>query len=442
MTDLINVLLIGGGGREHALAWKLKQSPRLGDLWITHPGNPGLAEIAGPDRTLPVPLDRREKKRLRYHCDKQKIGLVVIGPEDPLAEGFADLLAAPGRVIFGPGADGARLEADKAWAKDLMRGASIPTGDARTFTDPDAAKSYLETRETKQVIKASGLAKGKGVIVPDSIEEAFAAVDQIMVERAFGDAGNTLIIEERLEGPEVSIFALTDGKGITILETCQDHKRLGEGDTGPNTGGMGAFCPSPLVDADLMATIEREVLVPTVDALRRDGIDYRGVIYAGLMLTPAGPKVLEYNVRFGDPECQALMPRLDADLLDIFMATGERKLSQAEIAWKPGATCCVVLAAAGYPSDPRKGDVITGIDEANAVEGVQVFHAGTTHNGDGQIVTNGGRVLSVVASGDDLALARERAYRAADLIAFEGKVVRGDIASSAASTTAATKAHA
>ncbi|MCH8270633.1 MAG: phosphoribosylamine--glycine ligase [Planctomycetes bacterium] len=431
MSDQINVLLIGGGGREHALAWKLAQSPRLGDLWITHPTNPGLAAIAGPDRTLPVPIDLRERRRLVHFCEKKNIALVVIGPEDPLAAGFADALAAPGRVVFGPGADGARLEADKAWAKHLMRTASIPTAEARTFTDPDAARAYIESREVSHVIKASGLARGKGVIVPDSIDEALDAIDRIMVERVFGPAGDTVIIEERLDGPEVSVFALTDGRAITILETCQDHKRLGQGDTGPNTGGMGAFCPSPLVDAQLMQTIEREILVPTVDALRRDGIDYRGVLYLGLMLTHAGPKVLEYNVRFGDPECQALMPRLDADLLEIMHATAHRRLADIDIAWKPGATCCVVLAAEGYPGAPRKGDPIEGIDTAEAMENVHIFHAGTIRDNTGRIVTNGGRVLSVVACGKDLAEARESAYRAADAIRFEGKVVRRDIASAA-----------
>jgi phosphoribosylamine--glycine ligase len=430
-----NVLLVGGGGREHALARAISRSPNLGALWITHPGNPGLAALAG-DRVMPIKLDRREKTRILHWLDKQRIDLVVFGPEDPLAEGFADMMRAGDRPVFGPGAEGAQLEADKAWAKQLMRGAAIPTAEARSFRDAENARSYVASREEPPVIKAAGLAKGKGVIVPATTEEAVEAVDRIMVQREFGQAGDVLIAEERLAGPEVSVFALTDGRTIAILEACQDHKRLGDGDTGPNTGGMGAFCPSPLIDGPLMSRVEREILVPTVDALKREGIDYRGVLYAGLMLTHAGPKVLEFNVRFGDPECQALMPRLDGDLLEILHACAARRLSEIDFGWRSGATCCVVLASHGYPAGPRKGDEIIGIEEAERVEGVTVYHAGTARDAQGRLVTAGGRVLNVVATGTDLSEARDRAYQAADLIEFDGKVMRRDIGASAVSPAA------
>jgi len=425
-----NVLLVGGGGREHALARAISRSPKLGELWITHPGNPGLAAIAG-DRVMSVELDRREKTRILHWLDKNRIDLVVFGPEDPLAEGFADMMRAGDRPVFGPGAEGAKLEADKAWAKQLMRGAAIPTAEARTFKDAESARAYVASRDEPPVIKAAGLAKGKGVIVPATTEEAVDAVERIMMRREFGAAGDVLIAEERLTGPEVSVFALTDGRTLAILEACQDHKRLGDGDTGPNTGGMGAFCPSPLIDGPLMSRIEREILVPTVDALRREGIDYRGVLYAGLMLTHAGPKVLEFNVRFGDPECQALMPRLDGDLLEVLHASASRRLGEVDFSWQPGATCCVVLAAHGYPSSPRKGDEITGIEEAERVDGVTIYHAGMARDKSGRLVTAGGRVLNVVATGSDLNEARERAYQAADLIEFAGKVARRDIGASA-----------
>ncbi len=424
MTESVNVLLIGGGGREHAIAAHLARSPRLGRLWITHPQNPALAALG---RTADVPVNIREAYRLVQFCDHHAIGLVVIGPEEPLAEGFADKLRSPARLVFGPGADGARLEADKVWSKQLLRAAAIPTAEARTFSDAESARAYLRSREHAPVIKAAGLCKGKGVIVPDTIDEALAAVDRIMVQRAFGDAGREVVVEERLKGPEVSVLALVDGRSIFVLETAQDHKRLGDGDTGPNTGGMGAFTPSSLVDDAMMARIQSQILVPTVDAIRREGIDYRGVLYAGLMLTPAGPKVLEFNCRFGDPECQALLVRLRSDLLALFIATAEGRLADADIEWEPGASCCVVLASEGYPENPRTGVPIRGLEEAGGVEGVTIYHAGTARAPDGSIVTAGGRVLGVTAVGADLEQARRRAYAACDLIHFDGKTCRTDI---------------
>jgi phosphoribosylamine--glycine ligase len=438
-TGPVNVLLIGGNGREHALAWKLKKSRKLGQLWTTNPENPGLAALA---KAVDVPIDYANPHRLRMFCDHQNIGLVVVGPEEPLAHGVADALTSSTdgrenvRFIFGPGKDGARLEWDKAWSKQMMRAAALPTAEGRVFSDPEGAKAYLESRETPHVVKASGLAKGKGVIVPASLAEALDAVDRIMVKREFGDAGATVVIEERLTGPEASVLALVDGRTIYVLEPCQDHKRVGDNDTGPNTGGMGAFCPGGITDPRMLDRVQREILVPMVDCLKRDGIEFRGVLYAGLMLTHAGPKVLEFNTRFGDPECQALMARMEGDLLDIMLATACRRLDEVEIGWKPGASCCVVLASKGYPDKPdphASGKEITGLDEAAAMPGVVVFHAGTrrAEGGGGKIVTGGGRVLSVTATGESLADARAKAYAAARVIQFEGKVMRTDIGANA-----------
>ena len=430
-----NVLLIGSGGREHALAAAIARSPSLGTLYATGTGNPGIAALARP---VDVPANAREIYRLGQFCRKHNIGLVVIGPEDPLAEGWSDGLRDEGLLVFGPGQAGARLESDKAWSKKLLRAASIPTAEGRTFTDAETALAYLETREEVPVIKAAGLAKGKGVFVPETLEEAGDAVRAAMVERRFGDAGDEIVIEERLEGREVSVFALTDGASLYLLETCQDHKRLGEGDTGPNTGGMGAFSPAGTIDEPTQMAIEREILVPTLDALRREEIPFHGVLYAGLMLTHAGPKVLEYNVRFGDPECQVLMPRLRSDVLDVFSAVAAGRLETVDLEWDARAACCVVLAAEGYPMSPRSGDVISGVDDAEALEGVSVFHAGTKRRDDGALVTAGGRVLAVTALGETLADARDLAYRAADLIDFAGKTLRRDIAVASAPSTAGT----
>lgn len=420
----INVLLVGGGGREHALARRLKQSPHLGDLFITHGENPGLASLG---KAVDVPVSIREIYRLVQFCEKNAVDLVVIGPEDPLAEGYADKLRDAGMLVFGPNKDGARLEADKAWAKQLMRGASIPTGDARTFTDANAAIAYVESREHPPVVKASGLAKGKGVIVPSTKDEAIAAIKMIMVERAFGDSGSTVVLEEKLKGPEVSLLAIVDGRNILVLPAAQDHKRLGDNDTGPNTGGMGAFCPSALIDDSLLARIEREVLVPTVDAVRREGIDYRGVIFVGLMLTHGGPKVLEFNCRFGDPECEAIMARFKGDLLELLVATCEGKLDQVDVSWDARHSCCVILAAPGYPDKPAAGVEITGVDKAEKMADVFVDYAGVKRDSSGSLVTAGGRVFAVTGLGATLEEARTKAYAACNAIEFRGKVMRTDI---------------
>lgn len=426
--DRINVLLMGGGGREHALAWRLRKSASVGQIHVTHPQNPGLAALG---RAVDAPVNIREAYRLGQYCDRHEINLVVIGPEDPLAEGFADALRTEGRVVFGPGKEGARLEADKAWAKQLMRSAGISTAEGRVFEDARRAIEYLETRESPQVIKAAGLAMGKGVVVPESLEEAVRAVRAMMVDRVFGDAGERVVIEERLKGPEVSVLALTDGRTAGVLEACQDHKRLLEGGRGPNTGGMGAFCPTELMTDELYGEVDREILAPLMDGLRREGVDYRGVIYVGLMLTPGGPKVLEFNVRFGDPECQPLMVRWQGDLAQTLYLCGAGRLEEARWGFDDGASCCVVLASRGYPEKPETGFAITGVDEANAMEGVTVFHAGTKRGEGGGFVTAGGRVLGVTARGATVAEARERALEAADVIEFEGKTLRRDIGASA-----------
>ncbi|MGQ0628639.1 MAG: phosphoribosylamine--glycine ligase [Phycisphaerales bacterium] len=431
----VNVLLVGGGGREHALAWKLRQSPRLGKLYLTDANNPGLAglgEYCGSE----INYARRDYFGIRRFCQLKSVGLVVIGPEEPLAAGLADALrepvmpGVPVPLVFGPTRQGAMLEADKAWSKELMRSASIPTAEARIFNEVEAARTYMRSRKEPHVVKAAGLAKGKGVVVPASIEEGVHAIDSIMLRKEFGDAGRTVVIEEKLQGREVSVFALVDGQNIFMLEVCQDHKRLQEGAKGPNTGGMGAVCPpheSATLDEAFQSRLEREILVPTVDALRREEIDYRGVIYVGLMLTPGGPKVIEYNARFGDPECQVLMMRIRCDLVEVLSAAASGTLHKVDLSWSPTPAVCVVLASGGYPEKPRTGVPIRGLDEAAKVEGVQIFHAGTARDREGNIVTAGGRVLNVAAVGATIEEARARAAEAAEMIVFEGKQWRGDI---------------
>jgi phosphoribosylamine---glycine ligase len=422
----LNILVIGGGGREHAIGWKLKQSKRCGKLYFA-PGNAGTAALG---ENLPIKADTIDTKtvdEIDYFARHNNVGLIVIGPEDPLSQGLADRLARPGRTIFGPVAAAARLEADKAFSKQLMRAASIPTAEARVFKNFEQAMAYVQNHETPLVVKAAGLAKGKGVIVCDGPEDAQRAVRTIMRQKAFGEAGDTVVVEERLVGQEVSVLALVDGRNIFVLEPAQDHKQAHEGDTGPNTGGMGAYTPTPLIDDETMATIEREVLVPTVDALRRDGVTYQGVLYAGLMLTAGGPKVLEFNCRFGDPETQPLLMRLRGDLVEIMLATAEGRLNEVDLSWDPRHCCCVVMASAGYPGDYEKGKVITGLDKAAKLPGVQVFHAGTAKDKQGHVVTAGGRVLNVCAMGDDLADAQKRANAACDVIHFDGAWFRRDI---------------
>jgi phosphoribosylamine--glycine ligase len=435
--ERLNVLLVGGGGREHALAWKMLQSPRMGELWVEQTAN---AELQSIGRICPEPVTKPNIFSINRWCDRQDIDLVVIGPEVPLALGIAEELASDTRVVFGVNKNAARLEADKAWAKEIMRSASIPSAEGRAFTDRGQAIEFVTARDEPCVVKASGLAAGKGVVVCDTTEEAVEAITRIMGEggpaadanREFGDAGATIVIEQKLLGQEMSVLALVDGHTLWVLDPCQDHKQVGEGDVGPNTGGMGAYCPTPLAESSLMQQIERDILVPTVDALRREGITFRGVLYAGLMLTAGGPKVLEFNCRFGDPECQPLMSRFQGDLLEVFWATATGNLDSVEFDFDPRTACCVVVCSEGYPGPIRKDMEIFGIEDAQAEAGegelVKVFHAGTTFDGDkNTLLSAGGRVLGVTALAADLASAQNLANRAADKIRFDGAFFRRDI---------------
>ncbi len=431
-----NVLLIGGGGREHALAWKLSRSPRVATLWLGDPHNGGLARLGTP---CPQPMDLSNTFMMQRWCDHNDIHLVVVGPEGPLAAGITDVLATDDRMVFGPTRDAARLEADKAFAKQLMRQAAIPTAETRVFDDHERATTWIRAHEEPCVVKASGLAAGKGAIVCETPDEALEAVDRIMVRREFGAAGETVLVEEKLAGQEVSVMALVAGRSIWLLDPCQDHKQVGEGDTGPNTGGMGAYCPTPLLDGPTAEVIQREIVIPAADALRREGIAYCGVLYAGIMLTPGGPKVLEFNCRFGDPECQPLMARLQGDLFELLWATcvvaagadAAATIDRVNVNFDPRTACCVVMCSAGYPGSYETGRPITGIDEAEALSGggrdVIVFHAGTGYDEQGRLVTSGGRVLGVTALAEDLRSARDLANAACGQIHFEGAFWRRDI---------------
>ncbi|MHC4231451.1 MAG: phosphoribosylamine--glycine ligase [Planctomycetota bacterium] len=420
----MKVLLIGSGGREHAIAWKLSQSKKLTKLYCA-PGNPGTAQYGEN-----VDIADTDVQALVTFAQGADIGLAIIGPEDPLAAGAVDAFEAVGIKAFGPSAKAAQLEADKAFAKEIMRANSIPTGESRTFTNFQDAKAYIASRDEAVVIKAAGLAKGKGVFVCDEPSEGILAAEQIMVDRIFGDAGNTVIVEDKLLGQEVSILALVDGRNIYVLESSQDHKPIGEGDTGLNTGGMGAYTPAPIVTEKLMDQIVKEILVPTIDGMTRNDTPYRGILYAGLMLTQGGPRTLEYNVRFGDPETQPILMRLKSDLLEVMLAVCDGKLNTVNLEWDPRPAVCVVMSSGGYPGSYEKGKVIEGLDDAARMKDVVVFHAGTAKQ-DGTIVTSGGRVLGVTALGDTIAAAQARAYEAVDAIRFEGAYCRRDIADKA-----------
>ncbi|MHC4563896.1 MAG: phosphoribosylamine--glycine ligase [Planctomycetota bacterium] len=420
----MDVLLVGSGGREHAIAWKLKQSPQLGTLYIA----PGNAGTAGCGQNVAI-KDTDAAALVEFAREKQ-IALAVIGPEDPLAAGLADAMEAAGIKVFGPNAAAARLEADKAFAKHLMRSCAVSTAEARIFDRFSDAKAYIASRDEPVVVKAAGLAKGKGVVVCDDPSDAINAAERIMVDRIFGDAGDTVIVEDKLLGEEASILAFVDGRNIYVMESSQDHKPIGDGDQGPNTGGMGAYSPAPVVSDQMMDRITREILVPVVDAMNRSGSPYKGVLYAGLMITSGGPRVLEFNVRFGDPETQPILMRLQSDLLDVFLAVCDGRLDDALLKWDPRPAVCVVMASGGYPGDYEKGKVIAGLDDAEQLEDVAVFHAGTAKQDD-RVVTSGGRVLGVTALGADVAAAKTRAYEAVDRITFEGAYCRRDIADKA-----------
>jgi len=420
----MNVLLVGSGGREHAIAWKLSQSKSLTKLYMA-PGNPGMAKF-GPL----VAIDVNDTRKIVDFARENNIGLVVVGPEDPLANGLVDACEAAGIKAFGPNKAAAQLEADKAFAKRIMRENSIPTAEARAFTDFEDAKAYIASREDALVIKASGLAKGKGVYVCKEPSEAINIAEQIMCDKIYGSAGDTLIVEEKLVGEEASILAFVDGRSIYVMESSQDHKAIGDGDTGPNTGGMGAYSPAPVITDEVMDKISREVLVSVVDGMNRNGTPYKGVIYAGIMMTNTGPKVLEFNVRLGDPEAQPVLMRLKSDLLEVMLAVCDGRLDQIELEWDERPAICVVMASGGYPGKYVNGKPIGGLAAAAKLKDVYVFHAGTAQK-DNQIVTNGGRVLGVTAMGDTVAEAKKKAYEAVSLIEFEGAYYRKDIADKA-----------
>jgi phosphoribosylamine--glycine ligase len=420
------VLVIGGGGREHALAWGLSRSAHVDEI-VCAPGNPGMASIGEC-----VPVTATDPGAVVDLAAKLDADLVVVGPEDPLVAGVVDALTASGRSAFGPSAAAARLEGSKAWMKDVLVAAEVPTARYGAFGagDEGAALAFLETLPGLYVVKTDGLAAGKGVVVTESIAEARDAVRSYLSGAAFGDAGRTCVIEEGLTGPELSLFALCDGTRAQVLATAQDHKRAFDGDTGPNTGGMGAYSPVPFVDGDLGDRMMDDALLPTLAELERRGAPYRGVLFCGLMLTAEGPKVLEYNVRFGDPECQVLVPRLRSDLF-AHLAESAAGVLETPVELSDSACVGVVLASGGYPPAPdRKGDVVRGLDQAARHEGVVVFHSGTA-GADGNVVVNGGRVLTVTAVGADVGAARDRAYAAAADISWPGVHYRRDIGSQA-----------
>ncbi len=413
----MKVLIIGGGGREHALAWKISQSPRVTEV-LCRPGNGGTTgNVAGG-------LGAEE---LATFAEKEAVDLTVVGPEAPLTEGIVDVFTSRGLRIFGPDRDGARLEESKAFTKEILEEAGVDTAAHGTFTSAEDAHRYIEQKGAPIVVKADGLAAGKGVTVCSRVEEAHHAVDEAMVDNAFGDAGARVVIEEMLLGEEASFIALVDGKNVLPLASSQDHKRIGEGDTGPNTGGMGAYSPAPVVTDEIFARATREVCEPVVAALRARGIIFKGVLYAGLMIHEGRIRVLEFNVRFGDPECQPLMMRLRTDLLDLIDGVIDGHLDKVSIEWDPRPAACVVLAAAGYPGEPTKGDVIHGLEEAATVKDAFVFHAGTRAGGEGTVETSGGRVLGVTALGDSIGEAVARAYEACDKIDWPGLQYRKDI---------------
>lgn len=416
----MRVLIVGGGGREHALAHNVHRSPRHPEVFIA-PGNAGTAECG---ENVPIPADN--VAALLGFAQEERMDLTIVGPEAPLCAGIVNRFQQAGLRIFGPTAEAARLEGDKAYAKDVMQQNRIPCAQGRTFTKFADAKTYLETRDTAQVVKATGLAGGKGVVVCDDPADALLAAERMMVDGLFGDAGRRVVIEEKLVGREVSVMAMIDGSNIYMLETAQDYKRLGAGDTGPNTGGMGAISPASAMSWEDQRAVETQVIIPLVDALRRDEIDYRGVLYCGLMLTAAGPKVLEFNCRLGDPEAQVLLARLKSDVLDLVDAAIDARLDAITLDWDPRPAVCVVIASQGYPERYETGRVISGLAEPSPAPDVFVYHAGTRRM-EHHVLTDGGRVVGVTAIADSIAQARSLAYETVNHVRFEGSYSRPDV---------------
>ena len=417
----MKILIVGGGGREHAIAWKLAKSPKVEKLYCA-PGNAGIAEVAEC-----VNIGVMEFDKLVAFAKEHEIDLTVVAPDDPLAAGAVDAFEAAGLRAFGPRANAAILEGSKAFSKDLMKKYGIPTAAYETFNDPEMALAYLETAKMPIVLKADGLALGKGVLICKDLEEAKAGVKTLMMDKQFGSAGDEIVIEEFMTGREVSVLSFVDGKTIKIMTSAQDHKRAKDGDQGLNTGGMGTVSPSPFYTPEVDAVCKEHIYQKTVDAMKAEGREFKGIIFFGLMLTADGPKVLEYNARFGDPETQVVLPRMKNDLVDLFEACIDGTLDQIELEFEDNAAVCVVLASAGYPEHYEKGFEIRGLENFKDRDGYYVFHAGSKFDEQGRVVTNGGRVLGVTATGTNLKEARANAYKATEWIDFDNKYMRHDI---------------
>ncbi len=420
----MKVLVIGSGGREHSLVWKIAQSPLVSKIFCA-PGNPGISELA---ECINITVDQTEQ--LCEFAVQENIDLTVVGPEAPLVDGIVDLFNEHGLKVFGPDKKAAILEDSKVFSKCLLKKHGIPTAGFQCFDDYQQARRYIVSKEAPIVVKADGLSKGKGVFVCKTNDEALQAIDSIMKDKVFGEAGNQVVIEECLIGEEISLLAFTDGKNIIAMESSQDHKTVFDGDNGPNTGGMGAYSPVPLMTGELYLQVEKEILVPTVHAMNREERPYKGVIYIGLMITDAGPMVLEYNVRLGDPEAQVILSRMKSDIVPIMLATISGELDKVDLEWYSQASVCVVMASGGYPGSYDNGKEMVGLDLLKNQDGISVFHAGTK-SADGKIVTNGGRVLGVVACGEKIEDAQKNVYEAVSKISFDGVHYRRDIASKA-----------
>ncbi len=417
----MKVLVIGGGGREHAIVWKLSQSKSVDKIYCC-PGNAGISKLAEC-----ITVSQNDFGALLDFVKYEWIDLTIVGPEDPLSKGIVDLFEKDGRRILGPNMAAAQLESSKVFSKELMRVHGIPSAEYKVFTSYIHAEEYIRVKGVPIVIKAEGLAAGKGVFVATTIDEAKNALKLILKDKAFGEAGNRVVIEQCLRGEEASFMVFTDGETIVPMVSSQDHKRIFDNDQGPNTGGMGAYSPAPVITEELERVVMAKVMRPTIKALKSMGITYKGVLYAGLMIDKGNPYVLEFNCRLGDPETQPVLSRLETDFMDIAMAITDKRLADIKVKWKKDPAVCVVISSSGYPGPYRKGDAIRGIDDANTVDGVYVFHAGTAFK-DNAIVTSGGRVLGVTATGSDIAAAKNRAYEAAGKIHFEGMHYRKDIA--------------
>lgn len=418
----MKVFIVGSGGREHAIAWKVAQSKKVDKIYCA-PGNAGISEVAEC-----VPIGAMEFDKLVAFAKEKEIDLTVIGMDDPLVGGIVDVFEKEGLRVFGPRKNAAILEGSKAFSKDLMKKYNIPTAAYETFTDPEKALEYLETAKMPIVLKADGLALGKGVLICQTLEEAKEGVKTLMMDKKFGSAGDEIVIEEFMTGREVSVLSFVDGNIVKIMSSAQDHKRAKDGDQGLNTGGMGNFSPSPFYTKEVDEFCKKYIYQPTVDAMKAEGRPFKGVIFFGLMLTPDGPKVLEYNARFGDPEAQVVLPRLENDIVDVFEACIDGTLDQVDLKFdNDRATVCVILASDGYPVEYKKGFPIEGLEKFKGKDDYYVFHSGTKFNENGQIVTNGGRVLGVTATGKDLKEARKKAYEATERISFENKYMRHDI---------------